>query len=319
MRFRITSLALLTSLTLTLTACGGDPAAAPAAEAPIGPPVGDGHGGVGGAAEVTEPQLGLTTVDRAGTVTHLDLLDESVRERRLRRRPGRGDDRRPLPVRRGRRTGSRSWTAACGPGTTSTTSTTTVPSRASSAPSRGGDRRRSPPRTSRPPAAPASSSPGPARPCCWTPRRCRRARSGSRFRLETGPHAGMVVPVGSFALVTDGGGRCGHLRRRPHRGRRADRPGGARAPSASGTITTRVGAVIGCADGALLASVAGRRARGRADPVPRGHHRAPRRPPSPTARAARPSPRSPGPRASGCWTPASGPGPCCPPPPRWCR
>lgn len=71
------------------------------------------------------------------------------------------------------------------------------------------------------------------------------------FRLSTEPHAGIVVPVGSFALVTDADGTVSvHA---------ADGEvvSDTRTVCADpqGTLTTRVGAVIGCADGALLASI----------------------------------------------------------------
>ncbi|GAA1835521.1 ABC transporter [Microlunatus capsulatus] len=253
MRFRITSLALLTSLTLTLTACGGDPAAAPAAEAPIGPPVGDGHGGVGGAAEVTEPQLGLTTVDRAGTVTHLDLLDESVREVGSVGAPDAvTTDGRYLFA--GTAQGvevvdSGVWTwdhvdhfhyyraeprllgavAGRGPATVATTNLSTS----------GGT---------------GVFFAGSGEAVLLDTEALSKGEVRERFRLETGPHAGMVVPVGSFALVTAGedGAATSVV------GHTADgEPTGLeeRCDGASGTLTTRVGAVIGCADGALLASV----------------------------------------------------------------
>jgi hypothetical protein len=73
------------------------------------------------------------------------------------------------------------------------------------------------------------------------------------FRLKTAPGAGLVVPVGSFALVADGAGASvvGYTAEGERTG--LDEP----CVGAAGTITTRVGAVIGCADGALLASVEG--------------------------------------------------------------
>jgi hypothetical protein len=75
-----------------------------------------------------------------------------------------------------------------------------------------------------------------------------------RFRRTSAPHAGLVVPVGSFALVTQArGGAATSVT-----GYTADgEPTGVeeRCEDAAGTITTRVGAVVGCRDGALLASV----------------------------------------------------------------
>ncbi|WP_106815017.1 ABC transporter [Microbacterium timonense] len=91
-----------------------------------------------------------------------------------------------------------------------------------------------------------------------------------RFRLKVDPHAGMIVPVGPYALVTQ-----------PQHGVAAsvsvlDQEGmpdaGATAAcvDARGTITTRVGAVIGCADGALLATLADGAVRLERIPYPEG-------------------------------------------------
>lgn len=73
------------------------------------------------------------------------------------------------------------------------------------------------------------------------------------FRLESEPHAGLVAPFGDGALVTvaDGGEVTGLSYH--------DADGSAEenqipCAEASGTITTRVGVVVGCADGAVLAT-----------------------------------------------------------------
>ncbi|MEU4451292.1 ABC transporter [Nocardioides sp. NPDC023903] len=73
------------------------------------------------------------------------------------------------------------------------------------------------------------------------------------FRLEAEPHAGMVAPFGDGALVTvaDGGEVTGLSYH--DAGGKADETQIACA-EASGTITTRVGVVVGCADGAVLAT-----------------------------------------------------------------
>lgn len=75
------------------------------------------------------------------------------------------------------------------------------------------------------------------------------------FRLSLGPHAGLVVPVGSFALVTEPAGVV--AQRVVAYTAAGERVEGADAEclDARGTITTRVGAVIGCADGALIATI----------------------------------------------------------------
>jgi hypothetical protein len=75
-------------------------------------------------------------------------------------------------------------------------------------------------------------------------------------QLRTAPHQGIVVPLGQFALATVPGadGKAQAVQVYDAGGAAVD---GARAEcsDAQGTITTSVGAVIGCADGALLATV----------------------------------------------------------------
>ncbi|MGB6182587.1 MAG: ABC transporter, partial [Rhodococcus sp. (in: high G+C Gram-positive bacteria)] len=71
---RITKYALILGAALFVsTAC-----AAEEDPAPVDDTAGEGHGAVANAAELAEPQLGLTWVDPAGAVSHLDLLDETV-------------------------------------------------------------------------------------------------------------------------------------------------------------------------------------------------------------------------------------------------
>lgn len=75
-----------------------------------------------------------------------------------------------------------------------------------------------------------------------------------RFRLERAPHDGLVVPVGPGALVSEPTGGVAaslvlhRLDGRPWPDIAIECPG------ARGTVTTRVGAVVGCADGAVLAT-----------------------------------------------------------------
>ncbi len=79
-----------------------------------------------------------------------------------------------------------------------------------------------------------------------------------RFRVTTEPHDGLLVPVGAQALVTAPGpdGRGDRVVVLDGEGEAV--PGQEHAcPGARGTITTRVGAVVGCADGALLATAEG--------------------------------------------------------------
>ncbi|MEA5453957.1 ABC transporter [Sinomonas sp. JGH33] len=74
-----------------------------------------------------------------------------------------------------------------------------------------------------------------------------------KFRIELPRHKGLVVPVGNGAVVTTPGteGRRTALQYydadgKPLEGARVD------CPDARGSIATRIGAVVGCADGAVL-------------------------------------------------------------------
>ena len=243
------------SLTLTLAACGAHPQADPAAAPPAGTTVGDGHGGVAGAAEVVEPQLGLTTIDPSGTVTHLDLLDESVRELGTVGAPTAvTTDGRYLFARTQQGVevvDSGVWTwdhvdhfhhyraeprllgtvPGAGAATVATTNLSTS----------GGT---------------GLFFAGSGEAVLLDTEALSKGAIEERFRIATDAHAGLVVPVGSFALVTEADGDAagsvtGYTA--------AGEPTGLeeRCAGASGTITTRVGAVVGCRDGALLASVQG--------------------------------------------------------------
>lgn len=68
---------LLTALLPALVACGTG-ASGPAD--PTATAEDDDHGAVAGAAELSEPALGLTSVDAGGRVRHLDLLDGTERQ-----------------------------------------------------------------------------------------------------------------------------------------------------------------------------------------------------------------------------------------------
>ncbi|WP_422934315.1 ABC transporter [Sinomonas sp. P47F7] len=74
-----------------------------------------------------------------------------------------------------------------------------------------------------------------------------------RFRIKLPPHRGLVVPVGDGAIVTtpDAEGKPAALQYytaegKPLEGAQADCSDG------QGSIVTRIGAVVGCADGAVL-------------------------------------------------------------------
>ncbi|KZC94346.1 hypothetical protein [Clavibacter tessellarius] len=253
MRPRTTAPALLAGLALALTACSTAPAAAPTAD-PTADDQGEGHGAVSGAAELSEPRLGLTSIDPAGAVTHLDLLDGSVAELGSVGAPAAMDtDGRYLFAQTDAGVeivDSGVWTwdhvdhfhyyradprllgtvEGAGTATVATTNLSTT----------GGT---------------GLFFPESGEAVLLDTEALAKGEVEERFRLDGEPGPGMVVPVGSLALVTEGRGADATVA-----GYTAD---GARTglveacPDAAGTITTRVGAVIGCSDGALLASVDG--------------------------------------------------------------
>ncbi|WP_109210999.1 MULTISPECIES: ABC transporter [Microbacterium] len=249
MPHRSLTAALLAGAVLALTGC-----AQPVAEPPAAAPASDDHGAVADAAEVSEPQLALLTIDPEGGVRQLDLLDETETELGSVPAPERtatdgryvfADLAEGMSV-----IDSGRWTwdhvdhfhyylaepallgevAGRGAATVATTLSSTT----------GGT---------------GVFFAGSGEAVLLDTRALSQGELVERFRLETAPHDGMVVPIGSFALVTE-----------PRDGVAAsvsvvDEDGmpvpgrTAACAEARGTITTRVGAVIGCADGALLATV----------------------------------------------------------------
>lgn len=73
------------------------------------------------------------------------------------------------------------------------------------------------------------------------------------LRIETRPHAGLIVPLGAGALISasDSGATPDRLRAVDAAGRELESVSCERA---AGTITTRIAVVVGCADGAVLAT-----------------------------------------------------------------
>lgn len=251
MRSRIALLALTGTLTLSLAACGSSPAE----PIPSSDSAGEGHGAITGAEEVAEPQLGLTSIDPEGVVVHLDLLDESVSDI--------GEVSEPEAMTTDGRylfaqtdvgveiVDSGVWTwdhvdhfhyyraapallgsvEGEGDATIATTNLSTT----------GG-------------TGVSFADSGDA--VLLDTQALSKGEITELFRIERDPHAGLVVPVGSFALVTEGSEGVGTT----IVGYTADgeeteieEP----CVDPSGTLTTRVGAVIGCEDGALLAHVEG--------------------------------------------------------------
>lgn len=248
---RITAFAALGTLALLLASCAAQPIAEPTAGQSAASE-GAGHGAIAGAEELAEPQLGLTTIDPEGLVTHLDLLDESVTEI--------GEVTPPSAVATDGRylfadTGegveivdSGVWTwdhvdhfhyyraepellgAVSGEGAASISTTNSSTS--------GG-------------TGISFAASGDA--VLLDTEALSKGEIRELFRLEREPHDGLVVPVGSFALVTETDGAESTVVGYDSDGETT----GVEEPclEPSDAITTRVGAVIGCADGALLAHV----------------------------------------------------------------
>jgi len=257
MRSPLLSTCLLGTLALGLTACStgtapGGGGAGGESSTDSSDTAGEGHGAVAGAEELAEPRLGLTTIDPSGTVAHLDLLDESVVELGSVDAPtavetdGRylfAETPRGLDV-----VDSGVWTwdhvdhfhyyradprllgSVEGDGA-ATVATTNLSTSGSTGVHFAGS--------------------GDA--VLLDTEALSRGELRERFRLDGEPGDGLVVPVGSYALVTEGRGETttlvGHTADGDETGLREA------CPDASGTITTRVGAVVGCSDGALLATV----------------------------------------------------------------
>ncbi|KQQ66239.1 hypothetical protein [Microbacterium sp. Leaf320] len=263
MRSRITLFALTGALIVSLAAC------APGSAGPSSSGSSDaGHGAVAGAEEVAEPQLGLTSIDSDGAVRHLDLLDESVTDI--------GEVSSPSALTTDGRylfaqtddgieivdSGVWTWdhvdhfhyyradpavlgsvpgdgTAAVATTNLSTTGGTGI----------------------------SFADSGDA--VLLDTQALSKGEIRELFRIEREPHEGLVVPVGSFALVTEASDGVGTS----VRGYTADGEAtGLAEPcmAPAGTITTRVGAVIGCQDGALLAHVDGDDLRVERIPYPAG-------------------------------------------------
>ena len=234
---------------LMLAGCASVDAGTPAAS-----PASGGHGAVDGAKEMCEPPLAVVTIDPGGVVRQLDLLDETVVEL--------GD----VPAASRASTDGRYVFADSGDGLAIVDSGRwtwdhvdhfhyylAAPVMLGQVPGRGPA-----------PVATTSSSTtgstgiffaGSGEAVLLDTAAMSKGELVERFRLETAPHDGMAVPIGSYALVTQPqGGVAASVSVVDEDG--MPQPGaGADCTDARGTVTTRVGAVIGCADGALLATL----------------------------------------------------------------
>ncbi len=82
-----------------------------------------------------------------------------------------------------------------------------------------------------------------------------RGRIEEVFRVETDPHDGLAAPLGRGAVITsaDESGIAAQVRFHGADGAAVE-AAGADCPEARGAITSRIGLVVGCADGAILAT-----------------------------------------------------------------
>lgn len=247
-------------LIVALAGCAAP--ASPAADMPTDPSA-DTHGEIAGAAELAEPAVGLTSIDGEGRVSHLDLLEETTAEL--------GSVRPPLSMHSDGRylfaadeTGvslvdSGVWTwdhvdhfhyyraeprllgevEGDGVAVVATSNSSTT----------GGT---------------GLFFPGSGEAVLLDTEALSKGEVVETFRLQSVPGAGLVVPAGSSAAVAAGGEVTLHAS--------DGSTVGEAAPCAdpAGTVTTRVGAVIGCRDAALLVTVADERPAVERIPYPAG-------------------------------------------------
>lgn len=239
-------------LPLSLAACVADPVE----PATTSDSVEDGHGQIAGAEEVAEPQLGLTVIDPEGIVTHLDLLDESV------------TDIGEIPAPTDLTTDGRYLFAQTDDGVEIVDSGVwtwdhvdhfhyyrAAPALLGSVPG-DGDATIATTNLSTTGGTGLSFA-GSGDAVLLDTQALSKGEIRELFRIEREPHNGLVVPVGSFTLVTEGSQGSDGIGTTVVGYTAEGEPTGLEEPCVdpAGTITTRVGAVIGCEDGALLAHV----------------------------------------------------------------
>jgi hypothetical protein len=215
---------------------------------------GSGHGRVDGAAEVAEPQVALLTIDPEGAVRQLDLLDESIAELGSVPAPAHvATDGRYVFAADGDGVSivdSGRWTwdhvdhfhyYRAEPRTLGRVAGTGVASVATTNSSTTGGT--------------GLFFPDSGEAVLVDTEALSKGELVERFRVELAPHQGLTVPIGAFALVTQAeGGVPASVAVYDQDGRPV--PGAvSECPHAHGAVTTRVGAVIGCDDGALLATL----------------------------------------------------------------
>lgn len=237
-------------LVAALAGCAA-PGAAPSDGSPSGAPgepTTDTHGEIAGAEELAEPALGLTSIDADGHVSHLDLLDESTADLGRVRAPG------------AVHTDGRYLFAADGTGVSIADSGVWTWDHVDhfhyyrAAPALLGDVEGEGTAS----VATSNSSttggtglffPGSGEAVLLDTAAMSRGELVESFRLQRAPGDGLVVPVGSFAAIAADDDVTLHTADGEEIGE------GVACVAPAGTITTRVGAVIGCDDGALLVHV----------------------------------------------------------------
>jgi hypothetical protein len=246
--------ALAVTAVISLSSCTAQPAESTPPVLEDQQTIGDGHGAIAGAEEVAEPPLHLVSIDAAGAVGMLDLLDGTTVElgaistpsavtsdgRYLFATTPQGVDivdsgvwtwdhtdhfhyYRAEPRLLGAVTGQ-------GPVTVSTSNTSTT----------GG-------------TGLFFSDTGEA--VLLDNHALSQGEIRELFRLDIAPHPGLTVPLAGGALVTHPGDRGQTTQVRFHRSDGTPVEGAStECDDARGAITTRVGVVIGCATGVLLAT-----------------------------------------------------------------
>ena len=245
------------ALVLLLTGCGASPAGAPSpndAESSAEPSdvTGAGHGMIAGAVEVPEPPLHLVSIDAGGSVSLLDLLDgtetqlDDVRAPEAVTSDGRyafvADDHGVDIVDSG------AWTwdhvdhfhyyraDPAIPGTVEGSGTATITTGMLA--TAGGT---------------GIFFPDSGEAVLLDNAALSNGEISETMRLDVTPHDGLIAPLGTGALVTEAnaGGRVERLRAVDAKGSEID---SIECIDASGSITTRLALVVGCADGAVLAT-----------------------------------------------------------------
>ncbi|GAA4193840.1 lipoprotein [Microbacterium oryzae] len=250
-RSRPVRLAAATAILLITPACATiDPVAGPSTSA--APSAAAGHGEIAGAAEVAEPPLQLVSVDESGALGALDLLDGTTAEiARVGAPEALASDGRYLFVTTDAGVeivDSGAWTwdhvdhfhyyraeprtvgtvDGAGPATVSTGLLSTA-------------------------GATGIFLSGSGQAVLLDNAALGDGRIDELFRIETGAPEGVAAPLGGGALVSAPGEDGGMLRF--HEADGAVTPSTTECVDAQGSITTRVGLVVGCADGAVLATM----------------------------------------------------------------